>query len=483
MADSSGREFTYRRTLVASLVMAISMRRRFGKDHRVGILLPPSTVSAILNIALPMAGKVPVNLNYTIGREVLTCAIERASIGRVITSRAFVERSGLHLEGALFLEDMGPSPMERLKGVFLSLLPAGLLLSLFRSDPNRTATILFSSGSTGRPKGIVLSHRAIASNVDALERVCPVGRGEKVMGVLPFFHSFGYTVTLWFPLLKGIGAVYHPNPLDGKGVGEAVSRYRPSLLLATPTFCDIYLRQCRKEDLSSIRFCIVGGEKLKMSTCRAFRERFGAEILEGYGCTEMGPVVSVNLPGRNRVGTVGPPIPGTMVKVVDPESLEALPPGREGLVLVKGPSMMDGYLDDPGATAEVLRDGWYVTGDVGSIDEEGFLTITDRLSRFSKIGGEMVPHLRIEEAVKGVTGKESVVVSLFDEDGRERLVCFHTHPGMDGPTIRKGLLEKGLPSLWIPKEIHFIESIPLLGSGKVDLQKVKALALERFHGP
>lgn len=198
---------------------------------------------------------------------------------------------------------------------------------------------LFSSGSTGVPKGVLLSHRSILSNIEALGRVSPLREGDGIMGVLPFFHSFGYTVTLWFPLLHGLGVVYHGNPLDGRGVADMVSRYRPALLLATPTFCEIYLKQCRKDKFSSLKYCIVGGEKLKESTFRAFQERFGVEVLEGYGCTEMGPVVSVNRSGMNRKGTVGPPIPGVSVKVVDPEGFKELPPGREGLVLVKGPGM------------------------------------------------------------------------------------------------------------------------------------------------
>jgi acyl-[acyl-carrier-protein]-phospholipid O-acyltransferase/long-chain-fatty-acid--[acyl-carrier-protein] ligase len=365
---------------------------------------------------------------------------------------------------------------------------------LYRDNEKRSdalATVIFSSGSSGAPKGIMLSHHNILANIEGLDQIFWVGGKDRVMGVLPFFHSFGFTGTLMFPLVEGFGAIYHANPTDAKTIGEMVQKHKATILISTPTFYATYIRRCTAEEFSSLRYAIVGAEKLRDSIAKGFKEKYGLDLLEGYGCTEMGPIVSTNVQNVThgderqmgvKPGTVGHPMPGVVVRVVDPETYEPLSSGKEGLLLVKGPNRMIGYLGQPEKTAQVLRGDWYVTGDIALIDEDGFIRITDRLSRFSKIGGEMVPHIKVEEVVNEILGDVScVVTSVPDEQKGERLVVFYTPNGVVPETLWDQLSKSNLPKLWIPKKenIYPIETLPTLGTGKIDLVKVKKMAVEK----
>jgi acyl-[acyl-carrier-protein]-phospholipid O-acyltransferase/long-chain-fatty-acid--[acyl-carrier-protein] ligase len=357
------------------------------------------------------------------------------------------------------------------------------------ADGGQVATVVFSSGSTGVPKGVMLTHRNILANVDSINQVYELNEDDVMLGVLPFFHSFGFTGTLWLPLLAGFGVVYHPNPMDAKTVGELADEYRATILISTPTFCSAYVRKCQAEQFANLRFALVGAEKLREPVARAFKEKFGRDLLEGYGCTELSPVVAVNAPdvidGREhqrsvKQGTVGRPLPGVAAKIVDPATGEGPLFDREGLLLVKGPNLMAGYLERADLTAEATRDGWYVTGDIASIDEGGFIQITDRLARFSKIGGEMVPHLKIEDNITAILGEgfTTVVTSIPDPVRGERLVALFTDPQMTPHALWDRLNQSPLPRLWVPKreDLHVVESIPVLGTGKVDLRRVRELA-------
>jgi acyl-[acyl-carrier-protein]-phospholipid O-acyltransferase / long-chain-fatty-acid--[acyl-carrier-protein] ligase len=315
-----------------------------------------------------------------------------------------------------------------------------------------------------------------------------ISETDRVVGVLPFFHSFGFTVTIWLPLVSGCGALYHPNPTEANRIGELIAKYKGTLLLSTPTFCTSYTRKCTREEFASLRFVLVGAEKLRESVGAAFREKFGVELLEGYGCTEMSPVVAVNGPNfeagkdtqlGNKPGTVGHPLPGIVVKVVDPVTMEALPQNQEGLLLVKGANRMLGYLGQAERTAEAVRGGWYITGDIGTIDDEGFVRITDRLARFSKIGGEMVPHLKIEEHIYKIIGDyRCVVTGIPDEQRGERLVALYTRADLTPAEVWRELSATELPKLWLPKRenIYQVDALPTLGTGKLDLMAVKAKA-------
>jgi acyl-[acyl-carrier-protein]-phospholipid O-acyltransferase/long-chain-fatty-acid--[acyl-carrier-protein] ligase len=345
------------------------------------------------------------------------------------------------------------------------------------------------------PKGVMLTHHNIATNVEAIEQIVHPRPSDSVLGIVPFFHSLGFTVTLWGPLLLDVRAAYHFSPLDTRIVAKLARTRSATLLLATPTFLRTYLRRCDPEELSSLEVVVAGAEKLPISLCDAFEKKFGIRPVEGYGTTELSPLVSVNVPPSRsksatidlKEGTVGRPVPSVSVKAVDPETYEDLPLGTPGMLLVKGPNVMKGYLGQPEETAKVMHDGWYITGDIAMIDTDGFIHITGRLSRFSKIGGEMVPHIRIEEAIQKILNIEEqlsvAVTSVPDERKGERIVVVHTKLAMSPKEICDRLGTIGVPNLWIPSPDSFleVESIPILGSGKVDLKAVSELAKQHFH--
>ena len=493
MADSTGRELTFGRALVGGLLLARAIRRHVPAGSSIGLLLPASVGGALANIAASFAGRTPVNLNFTAGRDAMAAAIERCGISVTLTSRAFLSRVNIApAPGMLFLEDVLKETTALSKGMTLlaaRLLPASLIARflLDHADADALATVIFSSGSTGVPKGVMLTHRNVLANIDGANALFRLGDDDVVMGVLPFFHSFGYTVTLWLPLVVGFGAAYHPNPTDAKTIGEMAAKYGATLLVSTPTFCSAYVRKCQPEQFAKLRLAIVGAERLREPIAAAFRAKFGVDLIEGYGCTEMAPVVAVNVPDAagtgSRAGTVGRPLPGISAKIVDPETGDGPLVGKEGLLLVTGPNQMRGYLGEPALTREAQRDGWYVTGDIAAIDADGFIRITDRLSRFSKIAGEMVPHMTIEERLQALLQDPHtcVVTAVPDAVKGERLVALYTDPDMTAQEIWERLSRCDMPKLWIPKreDLHLVDAIPTLGTGKVDLRGVRLLALEQ----
>lgn len=506
MADSLGSKFSYSQVLAAILLLR---HKLFSKDLRaetpeekIGILLPTSCLAAILTGAVLYAGKIPVHLNFTVPRESVESAAQQCGMKTILSSHTFLEKIKFApLPGMVMLEDIqkGIKTSERiifwLRALFL---PVKVLLSRYAVNPggsvDEIATIIFSSGSTGRPKGVMLSHANFYSNLEGVLQVLHVRSSDILMGILPFFHSFGFMATLCMPLGTGAGVVYHSNPLDAETVGKLVHRYKATLIMGAPTFFTHYIKRVPAEEFRTLRYAVTGAEKLKLNIAKAFIEKFHVTLFEGYGITELSPVVSMGLPdfvdetkGIRQVsykeGKVGHPIPGVAVKVVDPDTFAERPLGESGVLLVKGPNVMKGYLNNPEATREVIRDGWYVTGDIASLDRDGFITITDRLSRFSKIGGEMVPHVKIEEKIQellGATEPACVVAGVPDEERGERLVVLYKGH-VEIADLWKKLNTAGLPKLWVPKRENFyqVSEIPLLGSGKLDLKKIKAVAFEK----
>jgi acyl-[acyl-carrier-protein]-phospholipid O-acyltransferase/long-chain-fatty-acid--[acyl-carrier-protein] ligase len=500
MADSTGRTLTYGRALVGSLLLSRLIRRHAPLDTHIGLLLPSSAGGALANIAVSLTGKVPVNINFTAGRDAMDAAVERCGITTVLSSRAFLAKAGLEpMAGTLFLEDLlaEATSAARLITLMLAwLLPASVLERRYVSgtDGDALATIIFSSGSTGVPKGVMLTHRNILSNIEAAAQVFQFTSTDVILGVLPFFHSFGFTGTLWLPLVLGFGITYHPNPMDAKTIGELAERHRATILISTPTFCLSYVRKCQPHQFASLRYAIVGAEKLREPVAVAFKKRFGIDLIEGYGCTEMAPVVAANVadPQTGKTveaarGSVGRPLPGIRAMVIDVVSGQGPLVGAEGLLLVDGPNKMIGYVGEPDLTRQAFRDGWYVTGDIATIDEHGFIRITDRLSRFSKIAGEMVPHMKIEEQLQSLLQEphSAVVTAVSDAARGERLVAFYTDPTVTPAEIAERLARSGMPRLWVPKreDLHFVEAIPTLGSGKIDLRSVRQLAMTRSDVP
>jgi acyl-[acyl-carrier-protein]-phospholipid O-acyltransferase / long-chain-fatty-acid--[acyl-carrier-protein] ligase len=495
MADAGTPPMTFGRALTAALLLSRWIRRQAPAEPRIGLLLPSSVGGALANLATALAGKTSVNLNFTAGREAMAAAVERCGIRTILTSRKFVAKAEIApMDGMVFLEDVlaGITPFEKARMLVTAFaLPAWLLSRLYcdEGDSSSLATIVFSSGSTGVPKGVMLSHRNILANLDGVSQVFDLRRDDVMVGVLPFFHSFGFSVTLWLPMVTGFGAVFHPNPMDGKTIGELAGKYHGTILVSTPTFYAGYVRKIAREQFAHLRYALVGAEKLREPIAAAFQEKFGIPLLEGYGCTEMAPVVAVNSPDyregsehqrASQTGTVGHPLPGVVARVIDVETGQGPLIGRDGLLLVKGPNRMLGYLGDAVRSEEVLRDGWYVTGDIACIDEAGFIRITDRLSRFSKIAGEMVPHLKLEEQIQALLdpAHSCAVTAVPDETRGERLVAFYTDPAIAPHELWERLCRTELPRLWLPKreDLRPIDAIPTLGTGKVDLRAVRRLA-------
>ncbi len=505
MADSMGLEFNYAKSFAAVVSLGQILfpqdRRPLETNEMVGLLLPSSCMGVIANLAVAFAGKVPVNLNFTLSQEAFESCIKQCQMKTIVTSRAFIEKLGMQpREGMVFLEDLKTRVSPVKSGIYFLaalMLPKAFLSHVFvkgdRANVDDVATVIFSSGSTGEPKGVMLTHGNIFSNIENFYQVFNIKKNDVVIAALPFFHSFGFTATMGFPIGTAVGVAFHTNPLDASTIGKLALRYKGTILMGTPTFMSAYIKKCTKEQFSHLRMAVVGAEKLKETLAQAFEEKFGIIPLEGYGATELSPIAMVGTPDYvwretnerqvgHKFGKVGNPIPGVAAKIVDPDTFETKGPDEEGLLLIKGANVMKGYLNNPSKTAEVIKDGWYITGDIANMDEDGFIKITDRLSRFSKIGGEMVPHIKIEENIMEAIGAVDPVVavtSVADEKKGERLIVLHT-VDIDIEAITDALTRKGIPNLWVPKKecYYKIDAIPLLGTGKLDLKKIKMLAQE-----
>lgn len=505
MADQNRPRVSSLQALIGSIVLARTLRPYWQGQDRVGVLLPPTVATALVNVAAALCGRIIVNLNYTVGKSGLESAVRLAGLRTIITSHTFIEKAKLELPdgpSVIWLEDVAMTIGAGQKAV-------AALLALFAPcrlieracgqvtplTPDSLATIIFSSGSTGEPKGIMLSHFNIDANCQGATQMLHLYQDERVLGILPFFHSFGYMV-FWFVMFNNAAMIFHPSPLDVAAIGELVRQYRVTFVVITPTFLQLYVRRCTPEQFSSVRVILTGAEKLSARLAQSVEDKFGIGPIEGYGVTECAPVIAVNCPDfraagyyqpASRRGTVGQPLPGVSLRIVDPDNYTPLPTGASGMLLVKGPNVMNGYLGREDLTTQVMRDGWYITGDIASLDDDGFLTITDRLSRFSKIGGEMVPHGKVEEALQQAAGADSqvfAVTGLPDDKKGERLGVLHTLDENLIPDILAKLSASGLPNLFIPSRSQFVkvEVLPVLGTGKLDLRGVKRLAMDRLQG-
>jgi acyl-[acyl-carrier-protein]-phospholipid O-acyltransferase / long-chain-fatty-acid--[acyl-carrier-protein] ligase len=505
VADSLGMELTGSSLLMRSIIFRRLLLRHVltESERSVGLLLPPSVPAVLANAALLLARRVAVNLNYTVSSEILNLCLARAGIRHVLTSRRAMERFE-HLKPdaeLIYLEDLKEkvTTADKLAAAAMTwLVPTAILerhFGLTAIDLDDVMTVIFTSGSTGDPKGVMLSYRNVGSNVEGFNAALQLKSTDTLLGILPFFHSFGYTVAIWAGLMLDPKVVYHFNPLDARAVGQLVQNHRVTIVVSAPTFLRSYLRRCAREEFASVNLVITGAEKLPTELADAFEKKFGVRPAEGYGTTELSPVVSVNVPAERcpanvaqlKEGTVGRPIPEVRAKVVDLETGEDLGIGRPGMLLIKGPNVMKGYLGEPEKTAEVIHDGWYTTGDVAEIDNEGYIRITGRESRFSKIGGEMVPHILVEEALGRVLALDEEKLSLAvtdvpDPRKGERLVVLHTGMSKSPEQICRDLAAAGLPPIWIPAPDSFIQvdEIPILGTGKLDLRQLKELATAKY---
>jgi acyl-[acyl-carrier-protein]-phospholipid O-acyltransferase/long-chain-fatty-acid--[acyl-carrier-protein] ligase len=507
-ANAAKPEIKYGETLVGVKVLLKRLKPLLGDDAIVGVWLPPGAGAAMANICLACLGKTSANLNYTSAPNIVQSSIRQCNIKKVLTSKLFLHKVPLdpgpgveliHLED--FRKDI--TATERFMALLgILLLPAVvheyLLMGLGGHKPSDVATIIFSSGSTGDPKGIMLTHGNVAANCQSVIQAIDPVPADRLLGILPFFHSFGYTVTLWLPLQVGASTVYHANPLQQREIGELCKKNQCTIFLATPTFLRGYLRRCEPEDFKSLRILVCGAEKMPTTLAAEFKAKFGVEPLEGYGCTELSPVASVNVPDfhnayveqvGNKSGTIGQPIPGVAARIVHRETLQDLPQGQEGLLLMKGANVMKGYLGRDDLTQKKIVDnGWYITGDLAFIDEEGFITITGREERFAKVGGEMVPLEKVEDelhAILKTTEKVLAVTAIPDSKKGERIVVLHMALTEITPKdLWTQLNERGLPNIYIPSQRDFFQvpELPILGSGKLDLKRCKQMATEVTGG-
>src|SRR5881275_828009 len=484
--------------LGAAAALSRHLRKEF-PDERIAIVLPASKGSMLANLAVTLAAKVPIDLNFTIGRAANESCCKRANLRVAISATQFMERlkDFPWPEHVLKLDELMPRMTRQivLWWMISILVPTRLLLRLLRipkAGGHTEAVLLFTSGTTGEPKGVVISHRNVVGNVSQFRQLLDATKHDAILASLPFFHTFGSTVTLWYPLIEGVRIVTYPNPLEAAKNAALIEKYKLTLLLATPTFLRGYLRKAEPEQLPSLRLVITGAEKLPLDLAKTFEERFKQRVFEGYGLTETSPVVSVNLPEpepkrgeqvqpSSRLGSVGKMAPGIAAEIREPETDRKLSLHETGMVWFRGANIFEGYLHEEKRTADVLQDGWFKTGDIGRFDEDGFLYIEGRLSRFSKIGGEMVPHEALEQkiiAALGLDGKDEriiAIVGIQDESKGEALILLAA-VDVDLAQLRDKLRDAGVPNLWIPKKICRADSIPVLASGKLNLKKCQERA-------
>ncbi len=504
-------ELSYERLLTASLVFAKRLQPSMQGQQNIGLLLPTSAGATIANLAVLINGKTVVNLNYTAAPKVVELCMEQADIKIILTSKRFLQKLGErgvdmtplqdHAK-FIYLEDVKAEipKITLLLGLLKAkLLPVAILKAFYfhKTKLEDTAAILFSSGSEGVPKGVKLSHANIMVNIKQVISVLNPADDEVVLNSLPIFHAFGLTVTTFMPLMEGMPMVCQPDPTDAKTIGSLVARYQVTILIGTSTFFRIYTRSRKLHPLmfQSLRFVVAGAERLNPDVRNAFKEKFGKDMQEGYGATETAPVAFCNIPDillsysgivqvGNKIGTVGLPIPGTTVKIVEPDSLEELAIGEAGLILIGGPQIMLGYLNDLEKTAAAIveKDGirWYKTGDKGKIDADGYLTILDRYSRFAKLGGEMISLSAIEVQIAEVINDEEVeilAVAIPDSSKGEQVVLLVAGE-IDLAELKSKVLKSSINPLMLPKQYLAVEAIPKLGTGKADFSGAKKLVLE-----
>ena len=482
------------KTLAGSLIFANLIRKLCdNNEEKIAIIIPPTVGGTLINVATSIIGITPINLNFSIGNEMMQLAIDQCNIKTVITSKKVWTKLSINLkvEKILFVEDLRKkiSTISRIKCLLQSLLLSSKMLwKIYNTKnitPDSTATILFSSGTTGIPKGVVLTHHNIISNIEQIMQIFPHNKNFKILSTLPYFHSFGYTIGMWMPFLFGIRSVYHPILLDVKNICDIIKKHKINSIISVPNFYNMALKLAKKEDLTTLRIAVSGAAKLSKTTYEHFKEKFGINILEGYGCTELSPVISVNMPdikckengqAGQVFGSVGKLVPGILTKIVDHETFKEVPDGQEGLLLLKGENKMQKYLHLD--NKKTFIDGWYNTGDIVKIEND-FIYLVDRISRFSKIGGEMVPHLKIEEAMDSCLnpGKKSIVSFIMDNSGAEKIAAVYDDMEITPDDLNAKLLKSNLPKLWIPKSKFLLqeESLPVLGSGKHDLKKIKEI--------
>ena len=483
--------------MVKAVLLSNEIRRMTSEDCKyVGVMLPNTATTVVVILAVLMADKTPAILNFTASKKSIRSAMEKADLTCVLTSKRFLKKLDFEPYPEMFMLESLAGKISKFRKITTTLMVAllpwrelmNIISPLSYSDVNRTLVVIYSSGSTGEPKGVMLSHHNINSNIFSIVRIVNWSPADRVIGNLPIFHSFGFLSSFCISISQNTKVALVTNPLDAKMVGYALKRLKVTVMMAAPGFLQTYMRRCTAEDFASLRLVVTGAERLREDIAEKFHEITGLTIAEGYGCTELSPVVSINVADSilnlgtsiGKTGSIGTSMPGIAAKIVNPDNYETMPPDTDGLLLVKGPNIMQGYLKEPEKTREVMHDGWYITGDIGQMNSSGHIIITGRMSRFSKIAGEMVPHELIEKEINEIIHAPECCIGICgveDDKKGEKLIVFYSHDELNPEIVIQQLRKRHIPNLWIPRKENFIKvaHIPMLGSGKLDIAGIKKL--------
>ena len=483
---TTGKSITYSKALIGALILC-SKFRKYDKGF-IGIMIPTSAGCALSSVAMLMSGRVPVMINYSTGAENnARYAQKKCKFRTIIASKALLDKIGCPvMDGMVMIEDLMASVTtgDKLKAILKSLLPVSILLSLLHSgNENDTAAMLFTSGSEKDPKAVPLSHKNVISNIEGFSDYLGVSSEDKLISNLVFFHVFGLTVNLWVPFYHGMTNVTYANPLDFQTVSRIAREEKPTIMVGTPSFFWGYLQKSDPGDFKSLRFMITGADKCPDALREGFRNKHGVVLLEGYGTTETSPVISVNSLEFNRPGSTGKVLPNIQVRIENFETGQDCSVGEIGKILVKGPSVMKGYYDDPEQTAEVLKDGWYNTGDMGYLDKDGYLWHAGRFKRFTKVGGEMVSLVKVENTLEKYLPPEVLccVVEILDEKKGSLIIAAVSAEINKTEILRKMMTE--LPVIALPRQFLTINELPVMGTGKVDFRSVTRMVQEIMNKP
>lgn len=475
---TADRKITYGAALIASLLLAGKFRD-YEKGY-IGIMIPTSAGCCLAVLGALMSGRTPVMINYSTGAaRNAEYAQKKCGFRTIVTSRTLLEKIDCPFVGGMvFIEDIvaSISPAEKIRAAILSKLPVSFILrGAHAGKEDDDAVVLFTSGSEKDPKAVQLSHRNISSNIRSFSEVVTLSSNDRILANLPLFHVFGLTVDMWTPLYHGMTIITYANPLDYRMISSIVREEAPTIMVGTPSFLWGYLRKSEPGDFRSLRLVVCGADKCPEALREDFRRQHGITVYEGYGATETSPVISTNTPEHNRPGSIGKVLPGVQVRIENYETGEDCRPGETGRIMVKGDLVMKGYFDDFEETSMRIRHGWYDTGDMGFLDEEGFLWHAGRLKRFVKIGGEMVSLVRVESVMERFLpeGAACCLVEAPDAFKGARIVAAVTQK-IDEKKILKQMASH-LPNIALPKQIVVIEELPKMGSGKIDFRAVTGL--------
>jgi acyl-[acyl-carrier-protein]-phospholipid O-acyltransferase / long-chain-fatty-acid--[acyl-carrier-protein] ligase len=479
---ATGKDLPYERLLIVALILA----KRFKKinSQYVGIMVPTSAGCILANMGTLMAGKIPVMINYATGAiENSYYAQEKCSFKTILTSKKLLAKLKLEpIDGMIFLEDIVASIKlsDKLPALFKAKSSArSIKRHVHHGDDDETAVILFTSGSEKEPKAVQLTHKNIGHNVDSIPQIIDLDENDVFLANLPLFHVFGMTANYWLPIILGSTIVAYPNPLDYKIICGLLKKYKVTLMAGTPSFYYGYLKKSQPGDFETMQFALSGADTLPHQIYDGFLEKHNLKIHDAYGTTETSPAIAINTIRDSKFGSVGKPIPGVEVKILDVDTDDELPAGQVGKILVKGDMVMKGYLGDFEETSLRIRKHWYDTGDMGLLDEDGYLWHKGRLKRFVKVGGEMVSLVKVEEVLNKYLPEDVIccVVDVPNPTKGADVVAAVTTGEFDKRKILKQMAHD-LPAIAIPKDFHVLEDIPMMGTGKVNFREVEKVCRE-----